>query len=334
VKHLRPLYALVAITLLLAACSSYRTGYNKPPRSAASDVAVAPSALAQPLVVLEQFGNPKKASVGWRDIGAGMSTALADELRSRGKQDVVVDAALAKRLSRLDIGDDSREERLAEVRRAYPNVRYVVTGQVTDFAHTADLPEDLRRSGLFGGKKSEAIVAIRFVVRDLEAGRIIASDHVYATASAPKDVAPKELYAGMAFGTYMFWSSPLGLASESAIKRAVDVLEEIEPVPSEYLRVVKQIGPRRVQVTVAEHLPVATNDRYFVCVPDPETRALRAVYDVDTESPVEVQIDTVADEGTTAWLIGRPPADVELRGALLSETLPPPLVERTAAVSE
>lgn len=322
--------ALIALVLVVAGCSSYRTSYNKPPRAPVSKAAVAPASISQPMVVLDQLDNPKKASVKWRDIGAGMSEVLADELRSRGQHEVLVDPGLAKRLSRLDIGD-SREERLAEVHRLYPNAQYVIKGQVTDFAHTNDLPAEARRSGMFGGKKSEAIVAIRFSITDLGSGRIIASDHVYATAAAPEEIVTKDLYGSMAFGTYMFWSSPLGFASEQAVDRAADAIMKVEAVPVEYMRIVKQISARRVQVAVADDVPVVSGERYFVCAPDAETRDLQGVYDPDTKEPVEVQIDMIGEQGTTAWLIGRPPVEIQLRGAILSRTLPMPVQARSEA---
>jgi hypothetical protein len=65
--------------------------------------------------------------------------------------------------------------------------------------------------------------------------------------------------------------------------------------------------------------------RYFVCIfPDPARPSVpSAVRDADTDDPLLAQIDSVKGERATALLIGKSPADVDLRGAVLRTVLPP-----------
>jgi hypothetical protein len=158
-------------------------------------------------------------------------------------------------------------------------------------------------------------------VLDFDSGRVVASDHVYGTAPAPKKSA-KELYAGFDFDSYLFWSSPLGLASEEAIERTVGVIVKVEPPVEEYLRIVRQTGARRVELAQAGE-PADAGEELYVCQTDTGTGGLRPVYDPDTHRPLRVRIDATGEHGATAWLIGQKPVDVDLCGAVLSRALPP-----------
>ena len=115
-----------------------------------------------------------------------MSDALVRTLINRGEFDARLDARFAREAKLIVNGSpDQREARLEKLRDLHPDVRYVVTGSVTDFHHTDDVPRETRRRGLLLTRKREAVVAVQMDVIDLDAGRIVSTDHLHGTAPRP-----------------------------------------------------------------------------------------------------------------------------------------------------
>jgi hypothetical protein len=257
---------------------------------------------------------------GW-SVGSGMSEAVARTVLNHGDFDAWIDPPLADDVEALvSLRESQRAQRVAQIRKTHDEARYVVFGQVTDFAHTGDLARDNRRWGFFG-RKNEAIVAIQFNVFDLEAERVIAADHVYGVADAPRTSTDK-LYKGLAFGSYVFWNTPLGKASEQAIKKAVDALYRALPVDTLAnvdeggIRIAQQLSARRVALTVDDPDRLADGERYFVWHYDSDAATWRPVMDVDRDVQIEAVISR-SGSGVTALLKGKQPVELELEGAIL-----------------
>lgn len=321
-----PLLLLAGIALAVTAgCSSFPNPWadNAPPTEASGRKAVESDPWARRVIVLGRFENPARSPLRWRDIGPGMSDALAGMLINRGDFEVWSDAYISRSAQSIVEGPfEQRAARLARLTKDHPHVRYLVTGRVTDFYHFADMSREVQRSSM-SGRRKEAVVAIRLNVVDLQTGRIVATDHVRGTASTP-DVPTKELYANVAFGSYMFWNTPLGEASEQALEAAADMLRHRVPRADAFIRIVKQVGPRKISLSVDEHERLAAGQVFYVCLRDAATGELTPVVDPDTARPLEARIESTRRGSATAWLLGLKPVETDLRGAVLRRDLPPP----------
>ena len=120
-------------------------------------------------------------------------------------------------------------------------IDYVIVGKVTDFHHTAALPKDASRWGLFGRRK-EAVVAIEWRVVDVQARRVVAADHTYGTAEASRKKSVEELYAGLDVSAYLFWNTPLGRAAHQAVDKSIERMRELLPNPAALQRFAAQLG--------------------------------------------------------------------------------------------
>jgi hypothetical protein len=211
-------------------------------------------------------------------------------------------------------------------------VDFVVIGKVTDFHHTAALPKDASRWGLIL-RRHEAVVAIEWKVVDVRARRVIAADHTYGTAKASGKKSIQELYAGIDVSTYLFWNMPLGRAGHEAIDKTMQRMREV--VPSRIggePRIVQVLGPRKVSVQGGWNSALAEGQEYFIVLPGEGQDG--PLYDADTGRPVVARIGDVRKGTADAWLVGKPPGDVNLSGALLRQqpaTPPDDLARRNAA---
>lgn len=306
---------------VVAGCSSSMNpwGYEAPPATAAA--ANRPMVAGQrTTIVLGELDNPKTASVRWRDIGTGTTDALVRTLRNEKRYAVRSDRRLGDSIEKSllkSAGD--RWRHLEDFRKTYPDVDYVVIGQVTDFHHNTDLPEQTRQRGWFG-RKTEAIVAIQFRVVDVKTGAVVLDDHVTGTAGSTDD-SSRDLYRNLAFGSYVFWNTPLGAATEQAIDRAADRIDRLVPLMKGEPMIVRVLDRRKVALNAGQNLGLAVGQQYYVCI-EPDGGDFRALRDPDTNRPLTARITDVDDDHAEAWLLGRAPVDHSLRGAKLLRTQP------------
>ncbi len=290
--------------------------FNSPPTAGAPDRPKQRDLSGSRAVVFGHFRNPAAAVVNDWNVGPNMSIALAQAALNHGEIDAWIDPPLAGRVETLV--NRSAKQRHAEIKaiqRTHDQVRYVVYGRVTDFAHTVDFPVEAQRWGLFG-RRNEAVVAIQFDVFDLKAERVVVSDHVFGTAKASKTPSG-ELYQGIGFGSYMFWNSPLGLASTVAIENALEKLNKTVPTTDEEIRIVKQTGDRKLQISAESNRRYIPGRRYFVWLMNDQTGEFEPVFDPDTNLQLEAYIASAVRSSTTALLKGAKPETVDLRGAVL-----------------
>lgn len=313
-----------AVACALAGCSSmnpFDQGYHPPPAANSSLDVNAPIG-NQTVVVIGELENPPTASVRWRDIGTGMTDALVRTLRNEKNYSVRMDRRLGSDIqSTLLKSAGDRFRRLEEFHKKYPDIDFVVIGQVTDFQHSTDLPDQAQQRTFLFGRKSEAIVAIRLTVVDVVSGNVVVDDHVTGTASSSKDVSSKDLYRNISFGSYVFWNTPLGEASMKTINDASLRIQRAVPLLQGDPMIVRVLDPRKVQLNAGKKLGVTVGQQYYVCTPQPGGDYV-SIKDADTGQPLMAKVTSVEDDEAEAWLVGRAPLENALWGAHLRRTPP------------
>jgi curli biogenesis system outer membrane secretion channel CsgG len=315
------LFAALASLMALAGCSSSAaTGWDfeKPPATGSTVANADAGLIARPVLVISPFANPASSSVPWPNLGRNMSEALSRALLADGRYNILVMPEVSAKIdpivANLLKGDQSGA--LAKVREAYPNVDYVITGKVTDFHHLADLNKDMSRSGWFG-KKNEALVAIKLNIVDLTAKRVIAVDHIYGAAGAGETPA-KDLYRGMDLDSYLFWSTPLGRATNQVINKAeLQIATLVPDTLGREIVVSGFIEPRTVEIAAGKDHGLEAQQVLFLCLPPALDGRAEALLDPATRQPIMVKILQVQGTRSQGIMLGKPPADVELRGTVL-----------------
>ena len=307
-KRCRRANGLWAFVAAAGGCSGVSNPwvFDAPPAVGADEVLTA----ARPggtVVKIATFDDPAVAAVRWRDdVGSGMSDCLRRALLKETDLNVLIDPTRADPVA---------------TGPTFPEVDYIVTGKVTDFNHTSMLSRKVARWGLIR-RRSEAVVAIEFRVVDARNGRVVAADHIYGTASASRRP-PKKLYNGLDFHAYLFWSTPLGRASRQALDRIVGRIREILPSHSGESRIVAIEGLRKVTLVGGQATGFAAGQEYVLYLSPPGTpKSSGPVYDAEMGRPLLVRISRVRKNSSTGWLLGQPPAGVDLLGAVLVRQTP------------
>jgi len=324
---------LLAICLsTLSSCSSTSSSSGTPPEKSsywryddspgANTDGLAPRADDEKrLVVIGRFSDVSRSRLSrYYEIGEGMTDALARALINHSAFDVWVYPELVQQVEQYIVSP--REEQvhgLALVHEKYPTISYVITGKVTDFYHTDELAPEARRSGFFGGR-CEAIVAIQLTIVDVPANRVVVSDHVYGTSSTGKK-ASMDLYEGIAFGSVLFWNTPLGKASQEAIGNAMTRLNQIVPtldlqspdVPGPY-RIVDVLSPQMVRISAGANTTLREAEEFFLFPFDKtsSTHLEDPLRDPDTGLPLRVYLLDSHRISSTARLVGRVPPHIDL----------------------
>jgi hypothetical protein len=211
--------------------------------------AVSVNAYARPVndsrtvVAVAEFANPDSPQLDWPDVGLEMTKAMRRAIYNEGELEVRIAPAIEQKVSTPGF---LRSE--GPVGGSPVEVDYVIVGKVTDFHHTAALPKDASRWGLFGRRK-EAVVAIEWRVVDVQARRVVAADHSYGTAEASRKKSIDELYDGLNVSAYLFWNTPLGRAAHMAVDRSIERMRELLPSRAAGQPTVLQVmGPREVSI--------------------------------------------------------------------------------------
>jgi curli biogenesis system outer membrane secretion channel CsgG len=321
----------IAGSLLLVATGVGGAGCARPhnPWVYAEPPAVSVNAYARPVkdgrtvVAVAEFANPDSPQLDWPDVGLEMTKAMRRAIYNNGNFEVRIAPEIEQKVS---LPGFLRSE--GPVDGSPVEVDYVIVGKVTDFHHTAALPKDASRWGLFGRRK-EAVVAIEWRVVDVRARRVVAADHSYGTAEASRKKSIDELYAGLNVSAYLFWNTPLGRAAHQAVDRTIERMRELLPSRTSGQPTVLQVmGPREVSIKGGWKWGLAEGQELYV-TEQPEGQMPRAIYDADTGRPLMVRIRTVRKDASTAWLLGKAPQEARLEGAILSPA-PPSLIDDLA----
>ena len=175
----------------------------------------------KPTVAVMSFQNLAPAHMKW-NLGDALADQLIDRLLNTKRYVVLERAQLNTVLKELNRSQDSRFRVLGQPQQGQlKHVRYLVKGTITDFGHieTVEGIWKLFDWGLLGSS-SKAIVAANLYVMDLQSGQIIASKSVEAQIRDKKEKEQVQ-YQGMAFGSYTFYHTPLGRATNKMLDEAV-----------------------------------------------------------------------------------------------------------------
>lgn len=329
------------------------TVLNTPPTAVGKDGLKARFTEDQRLVVIGRFRDVSRSPVRkwFGDIGEGMTDALARSLVNHSDFDVWVNPELVQRVEDLlEQPPDAQSRGFDRIERDYPGISHVIAGKVTDFHHTDELipsnaPEPKKKkqssSGFWSRSRSksksepeeepepekgkqkeirkapgEAIVAFSLTIVDMRDRRVVVSDHVCGLAPTNGRMMA-ETYSGIALGSYLFWSTPLGLAGEEAIEKAMGHLNRVVPTGDESIRIVDEMGKGQVRISAGPQLSLVEGDEFYIYVKDRTTGEYVAVRDARNGAPLRVRVQTSNRISAVGVLVGSRPREVELRGAEL-----------------
>lgn len=217
---------VLAVTLVGCRTPPYEARRpSEPPRHLAARV-------LRPVVAVIEFENQSSFTGQWK-LGGGMADLLITELLNSGRVIVLERQHLGDTLGELLRQGKSlfrSEGRVAQGR--LKNVRYVIRGVITDFTVTGDSSGWFRTetvSGWLGGRSARVSLNLR--ITDVETGEVIASVRADGTARAGV-LGTTVDYRRLAFGGDAFFQTPLGRATETAIRDAVDRI--LDRLPIEY----------------------------------------------------------------------------------------------------
>jgi curli biogenesis system outer membrane secretion channel CsgG len=289
-----------------------------PPPAVAMSVYAHPVEPTRTVVAVAEFKNPDAPQLNWPDVGLEMTKAMRRALFNTGDVEVQIAPEVEQVVSQPGFlkGQGVFTEPV--------KVDFVITGQVTDFHHTAALPKDASRWG-FIGRRHEAVVAIDWKIVDVKARRVVAADHTYGTAKASRKKTIDEMYEGLDVSAYLFWNTPLGRAAHEAIDKAINSMYELLPSRVSGLPTIQFVeGDRKLRLQGGWIWGLAEGQEYFVAQ-RAEGQPPRTICDVDTGRPLVARIEHVKKETATAWLLGKPAPEVNLQGAVLTgEIVGPP----------
>ena len=322
--------ACLVLALALAGCARPTNPwvYAEPP-AVALTASARPVQAGRTVVAVATFANPDAPQLDWPTVGAEMSSALRRSLYNETDFEVRIAPEIEQAVSDPAFLDQKSGG------SGPVEVDFVVIGKVTDFHHTAGLPKDASRWGIFT-RRHEAVVAIEWKIVDVRARRIVATDHTYGTAKASRKTTIQELYAGLDMSAYLFWNTPLGRAGHDAIDEAIEHMKELLPSRvGDQPTIMEILGPRKVAVQGGWKWGLADGEEYYIVVRSRDDAQPRVVYDADTRRPLQVSISDVHKGNAVGWLLGKPPQGVDLRGASLSRDagVPPEDLQRRGAVA-
>ena len=246
----------VLFLFITAGCRTPGTGagHTSPYRS---------NRVMKPVMAVADFENLANAQGQW-NLGKGMADVLVTQLLDTDRVIVLERKDLKDVLNEIVLqgGDLFRKEGKVD-RGRLKNAKYLVRGSVTDFTETNE------NSGWFGiswlrifGRGSQARVAINIKVSDVESGEIVSSVKAAKTVSAG-GVGAEGRYKNMTFGGDAFFRTPLGKATESAIRSALrQILREL---PTNYWqpRVAEFTGDA-VVINGGKNVRVRVGDKFIV----------------------------------------------------------------------
>lgn len=258
-------------------------------------------ALEKPVILLGQFTAGSGVDARWSDVAPQMQQAFARTLTKTGKFDVVYDRSIAKQ----------------------SRTSFEITAKITDFLHTSDAPESVRRLHWFT-EANDAIVAMDMTAMDLHTNRIVYSDQLVSTVSAGGDEVDQ--YGSLEFGSYLFWSTPLGRASTDVLEDAVDQLANLRGSTPGVVRITRyEDGSREVSLSDG-HL-LEDGGIYYIGSEDVVTGHFTSVDD-DLGRPLRLRVEHHFFGSSSGWLLSEP-ADYEyIDGATLSKS---PLPKRVTS---
>ena len=303
----------LSILLLLCNCSINNPwAYNSPPGQGA----VGSEALQKPVVLLGQFTSGSGVDARWSDIAPEMQQAFARTLIKTGKFEVVTDPHLVDQaIDAITETGDSRIRSMDTIRSTLDaDTAFLVQGEITDFLHTSEAPESVRRLRWFS-EANDAIVAMELKATDLQVGRVAFSDQFASTVGAGDD--DDDQYGSLEFGSYLFWSTPLGRASTDVLDESVRRLAGLRgSTPGVVTITTYEVGNRDVTLSGDGYLD--DGGIYYVGSVDEVTGQYISIDD-DLGRPLRLRVEKHFFGASTGWLLSEPAEYEYITGATLSK---------------
>jgi hypothetical protein len=192
---------------------------------------------------------------------------------------------------------------------------FFVEVKVTDFLHSSDAPESVRRLSWFT-EANDAIVALDVTASNIHTSKIVFCDQVVATVLAgDKDT---DQYGDLEFGSYLFWSTPLGKATTEAINDTVTKLATLRGSTPGTVTITKYVEGER-EVTLSDRDILDDGGIYYVGTSDPVSHEFVSVDD-DLGRPLRVKVEHHFFGNSTGWLLSEPAEYENIFGATLSKS--------------
>ena len=280
---------VVLLFLTLASCASNPWTYNSAPGSGATGA----DAAQKPTVYIEPFTVGSAVGSSWSHVGPEMQKAFRRALLKTGKYEVA--------------------QSLHQAENAFSS--FGVSAVITDFMHSSEAPESVRRMSWFS-EANDAIVALDVTATDLRTGRIVYSDQLVATVSAGD--AETDQYGSLQFGSYLFWSTPLGEASTAVIDDAVSQLATLRGSTPGIVEITSyQVGSREVGLAGGDLLD--EGGIYYVGSMDRVHGEFTSLDD-DLGRPLRLRVEHHFFGRSTGWLLSVPADYENVTGATLSKS--------------
>jgi len=185
------------------------------------------------------------------------------------------------------------------------NAQYLIRGVITDFTVTGDSSGWFGYSGLkVSGKNSKARVAVNLKVYEVASGEVISSVKSDAEASAG-GAAAEIKYKDLALGGDSFFRTPLGEATEEALRKAVKKI--LKNLPEQFWRArIAEAGPDDVIVNGGRNVRLKPGAVFAVREPgrdvtDPVTG--NVIENVPGKVVGKVKVTVVNDASSHAVLV-------------------------------
>lgn len=304
---------LLTILVVLCNCSvSNPWAYNAPPGTGMSGR----EALDKPVVLLAQFTAGTGVDARWSDIAPEMQQAFARALLKTGKFDVVTDQYIVNQaLDAIADTGATRDRALDTVRSTLnTNTAFLVQARITDFLHTSEAPDSVRRLSWFS-EANDAVVAMDMTATDLQVGRVAFSDQIAATVGAGDE--ETDQYGSLEFGSYLFWSTPLGRASTDVLDEGVHQLAGLRGSTPGVVKITAyEVGHRDVKLSGDGYLD--DGGIYYVGAADAVTGQYISIDD-DLGRALRLRVEKHFFGSSTGWLLSEPAEYEHITGATLSK---------------
>ncbi len=302
-----------SLLLILCNCSmSNPWAYNAPPGQGAQGK----EALEKPVVLIAPFSSGTGVDARWSDIAPEMQQAFARAILKTGKYEVVTDSDVVNQaLDAIADTGASRDRSLGTVRSILDtDTAFLVQVRITDFLHTSEAPDSVRRLSWFV-EANDAVVAMDMTATDLQVGRVAFSDQIAATVSAGDEEIDQ--YGSLEFGSYLFWSTPLGRASTDVLDEGVQQLAGLRGSTPGVVKITAyEVGHREVKLSGEGYLD--DGGIYYVGAVDAVTGQYISIDD-DLGRPLRLRVEKHFIGSSTGWLLSEPASYEHITGATLSK---------------
>jgi curli biogenesis system outer membrane secretion channel CsgG len=261
-RFIQGLAGALALIVLLSACTTYRAS-----RALRRGIL--------PVVAVTSFENRSGFEGQWK-LGDGMSDLLVSELVQTKCFTVVEREQFGRIVDEISLQKHPyfRKEGRTEGGRL-KGAHYQIRGVVGDFSQAGGAAVWVKlRQLAFGGRGYVARVSMTITLIEVESGRIIDSVQCTGTARARQIYGSAE-YKNISFGGELFFKTPLGEATQEAVRQGVEGI--IRTIPSQPWRpMVAEVRGNQVVLNGGQNRKINEGQLYCVRQPavpvtDPET---------------------------------------------------------------